>query len=256
MDRQTLKVDDLRSMMFLGEVVDVDDPLKLGRCRIRVFGKFDDLDIEDIPWAQPQLHMSFGKGGGSGSISIPRKGHVVNVLFDNGNLYSPIYTSIQEPAADMVAELSGSYENAHSLIFDGDEELKMYYTKEKGFTLDLKHSRINIANDYSITIEHRDSKSIIELRGPVITMTSDSEINITGQSRVKIDSQEVWAHGKETKVGDTPAYSAVLAEPLFAFLKALSAAVDAKMYPTPGVMSAACAQAEQLATSNTVKVSK
>jgi len=247
--------DDLRSMMFLGTVVDTDDPVHRGRCRIRVLGMFDDLADDELPWAQPQLGLSFGKNGGSGAMSIPRVGHVLNVQFDNGNIYSPVFFAIQEPADDMVEELTDSYENAHSVIYDGDEDLKIYYTREKGLTLTLKNSRINIASDNAITIEHKDTRSIIELRGPNITITADSEINITGQSRVKIDSAEVWAHGKETKVGDKPAYSAVLAEPLWAFLKTLSAAVDAKLYPTPGAMAGACSAAEQLSTSKTVKVS-
>ena len=254
-DRQTLTKDDLRSMMFLGTVVDSNDPTHTGRCRIRVFGMFDDLNDDELPWAQPQFGLSFGKNGGSGALSVPRVGTVLNVQFDNGSIYSPVFFAIQEPAPDLVNEITNSYENAQSLIYDGIEDLKIYYTKEKGLTLWLKHSRINIANDNSITVEHKDTKSIIELRGPVITVASDSEVNITGQSRVKIDSAEVWVHGKETKVGNQPAYSAVLAEPLWAFLKVLSATVDAKQYATPGAMSGACATAEQLATSQTVKVS-
>lgn len=254
-DRQTLTRDDLRSMSFLGTVVDTKDPTHSGRCRIRIFGMFDDLADDELPWAQPQLGLSFAKNGGSGALSVPRVGAVLNVQFDNGNVYSPVFFAVQEPAPDLVQEIAGSYENAQSLIYDGVEDLRIYYTKEKGLTLWLKQSRINIANDNAITVEHKDTRSIIELRGPVITVTSDSEVNITGQSRVKIDSAEVWVHGKETKVGDLPAYSAVLAEPLWAFLKVLSATVDAKLFPTPGAMSGACATAEQLSTSQTVKVS-
>jgi hypothetical protein len=254
-DRRTLSKDELREMMFLGKVVDSQDPTHSGRCRVRVFGMFDELADDELPWAQPQLGLSFGQNGTSGAISVPKVGSVVHVRFDNGNLYSPVFHGLQEPAADLVAEIANSYTNAHSLVYDGDEELRIYYTQEKGLTMYLKHSRINIANDNTITIEHKDTRSIIELRGPVITITADSEVNITGQSRVKLDSAEVWAHGKQTKVGDQPAYSAVLAEPLWAFLKVLSAAVDAKLYATPGAMSGACATAEQLATSKTVKVS-
>ncbi len=87
-------------------------------------------------------------------------------------------------------------------------------------------------------------------------MTADSEVNVTAGSRVKITAPEVWVDGRETKVGHTPAYSAVLAEPLWAFLRVLSNAVDQKLYPTPSAMSSACEQAEQLSTSDTVKVSK
>ena len=254
--RQTMIKDDLTSMSFLGVVIDADDPTRNGRCKIRVFGKFDDLEDEDIPWANPQLGLVFSKDGTSGAMSIPRKGAVVSVLFNSGNIYSPEFASIQEPSNELIAEIKNSYPNAHSLIYDDEEEIRVYYTQEKGYTMYLKGSRVNIANDNSITIEHKDTSSIIELRGNNITVTADSEINVTAGSRCKITSPEVWVDGKETKIGHVPAYSAVLAEPLWAYLKVLSAAVDAKLYPTPGAMSGAAETAEQLSTSTTVKVSK
>lgn len=248
--------DDLSSMDLMGVIVDINDPEKLGRARVRVFGKFDDIVDEDLPWAEPHIGNTFGQKGGSGTISIPRKGAVVNVLFDNGNIYSPLFYNIQEVSPDLLAEIKNSYEGAHALLYDGDEELKLFYTREKGITMVLKDSRVNIASDNSITIEHKGTQSIIELRGGNITINSDSEINMTAGSRVKVTAPEVWIDGKETKVGHTASYSAVLAEPLFAFLKTLAATVDAKMYVTAGAMASACAQAEQLSTSGTVKVSK
>ena len=256
MERKDLVKDDLAVMTFLGVVVDIEDPEKQGRARVRVFGKFDDLADTDLPWAQPWLGNTFGAGGGSGVISVPRKGAVVNVTFDNGNLYSPYFYNIHEASKDLLAEIKGSYEAAHSLIYDGDEQLKIFYTREKGLTMVLKDSRVNIASDNAITIEHRGTSAIIELRGNNITITSDSQIDLTAGSRVKVTAPEVWENGNETKLGHVPAYSAVLAEPLFAFLKTLSAAVDAKLYPTPSAMATACATAEALATSSTVKVSK
>lgn len=248
--------DDLRLMEFLGVVVDNEDPKKIGRCRIRVFGKFDDIADGDLPWASPLRGLSFGQDGGSGQYSGPKKNAVVNVRFNNGNIYSPEYYAIQELATDLKDEISGSYTNAHSLIYDNDEKLRIYYTQSKGLTLFLKESRINIANDNAIVIEHKGTSAIIELRGNNITITADSEINLTGGSRIKASAPEVWADGKETKAGHNPSYSMVLAEPLFAFLKTLSATVDAKLYPTPGAMSTACSTAEQLSTSTTCKVSK
>ena len=52
---------------FLGEVVNVkDDPLKLGRVKVKVFGVYDEIDDADLPWAQivvPVTHgvSSYGK---------------------------------------------------------------------------------------------------------------------------------------------------------------------------------------------------
>lgn len=256
MKTSELKNDDIKNMTFMGEIVDIQDPLKRCRARVRVFGKFDELADDELPWANQQMGMTFGTGGGSGALSTPRKGAVVNVIFDNGNLYSPYYYNVQETSPDLLEEIKNSYEGAHSLIYDKDEKLKVFYTREKGLNFILDESRVTIESDNAIVIEHKGTSTIIELRGNNITMTADSEINVTAGSRMKMTAPEVWVDGKESKVGHTASYSMVLAEPLWAFLKTLSAAVDAKMYPTPSAMASACAQAEMLSTSKTCKVSK
>jgi len=38
---------------YVGVVEDNQDPKKEGRVRIRVMDVFDDLKLEDIPWATP-----------------------------------------------------------------------------------------------------------------------------------------------------------------------------------------------------------
>lgn len=256
LDRKEMVNDDLRIMRFLGKVIDINDPIKRGRAKIRVFAKFDDLADDDLPWAQPRMSGTFGTGGGSGQISVPRVGAVVCVEFDNGNVYSPYFYNIQEPSPDMMADISGSYEGAQSLIYDGDEKLKVYYTRKGGLMLYLQGSTVNIATDSTITLTHAGSSSIIEMRGNNITITADSQITMTAGSLVKLTAPEVYVDGKETKLGHIPAYSAVLAEPLFQALKILAAACDSKNPPTPSAMTTMVSMAEQLSTSSTVKVSK
>lgn len=256
MKKRDMITDDLMSMHLYGEIVDIEDPEKRGRARVKVFGKFDELDNDVIPWAEQSMNSTFGASGGSGSISVPKLGTIVNVYFDNGNLYQPFYYNILENSKDLIDEISSSYEAAHSLIYDGQEDLKIFYTREKGLSLMLKDSRINIASDNAITIEHVGTSAIIELRGGTCTVTTDSEINLTAGSRIKATAPEIWMDGKETKTGHVPSYSQVLGEPLFAFLKTLAASVDAKLYPSPGAMASAAAQAESLSLSGTCKVSK
>lgn len=52
--------DNLLGTSWLGEVVDVDDPLKIGRAKVRVYGKFDSLEVADIPWCSPANSWSGG----------------------------------------------------------------------------------------------------------------------------------------------------------------------------------------------------
>ena len=241
---------------YVGVIEDVDDPLRMGRARVRVDWLFGDIATENIPWANPKHTIFFGKDGRCGQFSVPKVGSVVEVWFNDNNVYAPEYRNIMELATDVRDELGKEYSGTHVLGMDGDEDLKIYYTRNKGLTFYLKGSRVNVSNDGSITIEHNTTSSIIELRGGTITMTTDSQINMTSGTRIKESSNEVWVDGKTTKVGHSPQYSAVLGEPLFQLLSAMANTIDAKMYPTPGVTSALVEQMKKIIISDTVKVSK
>ena len=102
---------------FLGEVIDVTDPLREGRCKIKVFSIFDTLPVEDIPWAtQSQKPAFFGQDAKAGSISIPKKGAIVNVRFNNGDLYSPEYEQVQEIGDDIKEELKKSTDYEYEML--------------------------------------------------------------------------------------------------------------------------------------------
>ena len=133
--------------IHLGEIVDINDPLKQGRARIRVFGFFDDLEIEDIPWAEQVSGLSFSSARGNGNISIPRVGATVNVQFDGSNYYKCFYEFEKESDPSLLEEIADSYEGAQSLWYDVEAEpgtLKLFYTKKKGMVLSLGDAKIQL----------------------------------------------------------------------------------------------------------------
>lgn len=146
--------EDLLNKQFLGVVELIDDPRKEGRARVRVYSIHDDLATEDLPWAYPKnKSVFFGADGKSGSISIPKKGSLVAVRFDNGNPYSPEYFAIHELAQDVKDELNDEYEGSHIILFDGDQELKIWFSVGKGLTISVKEASVNIAPDSLITVK-------------------------------------------------------------------------------------------------------
>lgn len=255
-DRNKLEKPNIEISHYLGVVVDNKDPEFKGRAKIRVFGVFDELEDADLPWSHQRFEQSYGLGGGSGRISVPKLGSVVHVQFNNGNYYSPEYKAVQELSPDLIEEIRNSYDGAHSLIYDGIERLKMFYTVEKGLVIDLKDSKIIIRNDNSILITHADDTASIELKGGKITKYADQEIENTAITRIKHSSEEVWMDGKTTNLGHSPLFSALCAEPLWDFLKKLAVAVDSKMPATPGVNSTLASSFEQLSTSQTVRITR
>lgn len=239
---------------YLGVVLDNKDPEFRGRCKVRVFGVYTDIQESDLPWAHRIYGHSFGSGGGSGEMSVPKLGSIVRIKFNNGNYLSPEYYASQEISPDLKQEISTSYEGSHSLVYDGVENLKIFYTVDKGLIIELKGSNINIANDNSITIKHNQSSSIIELRGNQITMTTDSEISMVAPDRIQAESSEIAMRGRTVNLGTSPVKSAVTAEDLWSFLKLLATAVDTKLPATPGVNSSMASLFEILSTSKTVKI--
>lgn len=245
---------------YLGKVEDIDDPLYEGRCRIRVFSIFDDLEIEDLPWAVPATKsLFFGQDARAGSISIPKIGAIVKVRFANGDIYAPEYVQIQEIGEDIKDELKKGgtkYEGSHFILFDGDEEIRVWFDREVGLQIELKKSFVRIDNETSnILVEHKDNLSSIALEGNVIRIVSDSEVNVTTGSKATVTAKNVHIDGVNTIIGASAIqHSAVLGEPLMALIKTIAAAVDAKMPSTAGAMTAAVEAAKPMVLSRSVTV--
>lgn len=75
---------------YRGEVVDNKDPLEAGRVRVRIFGVFDEIPDEHLPWA---IFLDPFMGGLSdiGSSIIPNIGSHVWCFFENGEHHNPVY---------------------------------------------------------------------------------------------------------------------------------------------------------------------
>lgn len=270
-----LTKEEIIGKIFYGEVIDNNDPDQDGRCKIRVYGvhesdlpEYDgkgkvtgtkkiEIPTDDLPWATPGSMKTFGGGGdhGAGDISIPKIGAIVRVSFIEGDLYNPEWHSL--PFLNQAAkdEIADSYLDSHVILYDVDQQLKVFYTPGKGVEIYLKKSHLTINPDASITIEHADSQSIIELVGPDCNITTQANVNITAATKIEATAETCILNGTtKTQLGPIGNFGAVGAEPLWAFLKALSAVVDAKWPPSPGVNSSAAASAETASTSKIVKV--
>ena len=85
---------------FRGVCEDVNDPLKAGRIRVRIFGihtpKVIKSDIEgiptdELPWAEPCMPIQEGSISGFGIWAVPLQGSHVMVFFENSNPSQPRY---------------------------------------------------------------------------------------------------------------------------------------------------------------------
>lgn len=138
MNSNELYRDNLRDAHWLGEVVVNQDPLLKGRCRVRVFGKFDLLTDDAIPWATPMNRDAVG------SHHVPRVGDIVAVRFDNGNIYHPEYWFQVDQNDDLksdVLEVSDAPHDVISLVYDAERNIRIYYSPEDGLVVSSANSR-------------------------------------------------------------------------------------------------------------------
>jgi hypothetical protein len=127
-----LDKDNIRETHWIGEVVDNNDPKFLGRCRVKVFGKFDKLPNDSIPWATP-MNRDF-----AGSHHTPNIGTIVAVRFDNGNIYHPEYWFQINQSKSLKKDILDASEAAHnvvSLVYDEVRNIRIYHSPEDGLVI-------------------------------------------------------------------------------------------------------------------------
>jgi hypothetical protein len=240
---------------WIGVVTNNVDPLFSGRCQVRVFRLMDGIIAENLPWAVP-INSAFFGGNGAGSLSVPKVGQFVRVQFNNGDIYAPEYTAIQNIDTELIETIKDDYEGTHVLAFDPVEELNIIYQRNLGIQMFYRGSFIQISPDSMITIQHANQDSLIQLEGDKCYITTKNEVNISAGARVDINADEVVASGnQQTKVGPGPYSSAVLGETLFGLLEAMAVIIDGKAPLSPSVTQNLVKQAKNAATSNNVLIS-
>lgn len=210
-EREKIFNNDLGSREWIGEVIETDDPLRMLRCRVRVFGLFNGLEDDQLPWAFPMYSSGFSSSeGGFGSFSVPKKGTFVRIRFNGGDIYAPEYYAIQNINETIRKEISEDYENAHLICFDEDEDLRILYTQNQGLLLKLKDTLINIKNDNSIFITNPNGDSIELTNAGFLTIKTGDDINVETPNKVivKCDTCTIDA-ATRINLGDTAAEALV-----------------------------------------------
>jgi hypothetical protein len=221
LNKNTAYQDDLLATTWLGEVVDVEDPQKVGRIRVKVYGKFDDLKDEDIPWAYPGNNNTGASPSGGGFFSVPKKGSIVSVKFDMGNIYHPEYFFEQKISDDVKTEVGTDYptndhtKTTHVILYDTADAknlIKVYYSTSKGMMIDFLETQINIKPDKSIDIHTASGDSKIELLDDgTLNVTHKNMINITSDKDVNIKCKNaIIDHATSIELGKGASELAVL----------------------------------------------
>lgn len=201
--------DNIRETHWIGEVVDNNDPKLLGRCKVKVYGKFDKLTNDAIPWATP-MNRDF-----VGSHHTPNIGTVVAVRFDNGNIYHPEYWfQIDQNDALKTEVLEGSSEanNVVSLIYDQVRNVRIYHSPEDGLVI---------------------TRGTGAKERPIIQLDEEGTIKISSDDKIFLDAGNVYLSntGEEGNDTDEPA---VRGKSLEKFLEKFKNEYNTHTHPVAG----------------------
>lgn len=91
-----------------GTVVANVDPLGKSRIKVRVFGVYDDMEVDHIPWAE-YADPLMGGGLDSGGTFIPDMGDKVWVFFEAGDHMQPVYFAGAPSMLDLPLAIADGY---------------------------------------------------------------------------------------------------------------------------------------------------
>lgn len=173
---------------WTGKVVDNDDPLMMGRCKIRIFGYYDDIADAAIPWALPETSYL---GSRTGALIVPENGTLVRGYFDVGDDQKPIYNALAPNmdnymASHDMAETLLEYPNLMTLFStDKKDRLtvnrsngEMILTHRSGTTITINPNGALTINTSMVGIPGVTPNLTVNINGNVDINASNGHINL------------------------------------------------------------------------------
>lgn len=190
--------------LYIGDVVDREDPEGLGRVRVRIPGLVDPASA----WAFPLGTV----GGGSdrrGFFAVPEKGAEVGVLFHQGDVDHPFYlcghwgkpdgkAEVPEPVRDLSKEDAPKVRAFETerflLVFDDRSGSEKLLLKDKStedlITIDAGTGiRIKTAKDVTLEVE---GNVVVTAKGDAsVDVDGDVTVNVGGSAKVDAGTEAV-----------------------------------------------------------------
>ena len=143
--------------IYVGIVESNVDPYRLGRVKVRVLTVYDNIPLEDIPYATP-FKSTDGR-----TFNIPTIGKIVSVVFDNGNIYMPVYHYSENYNINLQKKLDSLNDEEYQnfIAFSYDHRCQHFIDKN-GYRLDFLYNQIHI-DEESINIRLKDNMNTLNL---------------------------------------------------------------------------------------------
>ena len=204
---------------FLGKVVDVEnDPLQIGRVRVKIFGVYDEIDDKDLPWAQIVVPTitgvhSYGDNPVGQYLGLLVGTHVFGMFLDGKDSQLPLVLGSLPKKGDNNQRATENY--PHNKIYqtkeghfkeydDTPENTRIREQHRSGTYTEMEHDGsmrtevqkdqyIRVLGDATITVGSGDGNNKANL-----TIIGDCNITVTGNATIGATNVSVNATEKVT----------------------------------------------------------
>lgn len=190
---------------WTGKVVKVDDPLRIGRVQVQIFGINDD-NPDCLSWALPE---STYLGAGTANLVVPPVDSVIRGYFENGDPYKPIYDgmiSVRNPVEAAAEAFTGLTSPGDTILDDAvlsdypNTMVLMKTDEGEGVTLNRKNGtmkishrsglKIQIDSNGSILIEQSMSKKFSQPEPAKMDVKIEGKFNLEANDDVTINAKQ------------------------------------------------------------------
>lgn len=200
---------------FLGKVENVtDDPLQIGRVRVKIFGVYDEIEEPDLPWAQVVIPVTQAVHESKGQYLGMLVGtHVFGIFLDGKDSQLPLVLGSLPKKDDNNQRATENYphnkiyqtEQGHFKEYDDTpENTRIREQHRSGTFTEMKHDGdrqthvekdeyIRVLGDATITVGSESGNNKANL-----TIIGDCNITVTGNATIGATNVSVNATEKVT----------------------------------------------------------
>jgi hypothetical protein len=204
---------------FIGNVVDVNDPLQMGRIRVRIDGIHtdDEQEIPDygLPWAQVVIPVNEGGTNGTGNVTgIRPNARVFGIFLDGQNSQSPLVvgsipkyetdadgtrsTTQRARGTDTLVDADGNSKQPNNVIGEPDDPYAAVYPDNSvhatpsGHMIELDDTegaeRIHIFHRSGSFVEfHPNGDVVTHHKNGFKAVAGNDKIHVTGNFELFVD---------------------------------------------------------------------
>lgn len=163
---------------YFGLVIDNNDPLKIGRLKVRVYGFYDAIDEAHIPWSLPK-NIAFNR------LDPPPINTEVQIEFLEGEIMTPIWFTYNGKSATDMGISDADYTKSAVLLYkdlaeyDSSGKVKIVFTESDGLIMeyeqDGKVSHINLRKDNTLFFKNSNFDKVIHISNESISLGTETK---------------------------------------------------------------------------------